>query len=211
MLKKTCIGIGLGFVLSACGTKQTYDYSNFQKYSPRSILVLPPDNQGTDIRGTYGYLSTTTRPVAEMGYYVFPVEIVDLFMKENGLPTPGEMHRVSLKKIDEIIHPDAVMYITLESYGSEYQLVNSETKVSAKAKLVNTSNGVTLWEGTVKVSDSSNKGGSSSLLGMIVDAAVSQAVKSTWDSAHNLSRVANEELFSTPGHGLLPGPYAKKN
>lgn len=71
--------------------------------------VLPPLNQDTDIKDTYDCLSTVTRPLAEMGYYVHPVAVVDQFMKENGLPTAGEMHQVPLDKIRDIIGADAVL------------------------------------------------------------------------------------------------------
>lgn len=110
--------------------------------------MLPPINQSTDVRGTYSYLSTVTRPLAEMGYYVFPVAEVDELMKENGLPTAGEMRSVSLDKIGEIIGADSVLYVTLKKYGSKYELISSVTTVAADAKLVDVKTGVTLWEGT---------------------------------------------------------------
>src|SRR5215813_13108465 len=111
-------------VLSGCATKP-YDYTNYRAYPPRSILVLPPLNESTDVAGTYSYLSTVTYPVAEMGYYVFPVAVVDHFFKENGMPTAGEMHQAPLNKIREIIGADAVLYITLKQYGTKYEVITS--------------------------------------------------------------------------------------
>ena len=99
-------------------TAKPYDYTNYRAFPPRSILVLPPVNEGTDIRGTYGYLSTVTRPLAELGYYVYPVVLVDQFFKENGMPTPGEMLQAPLGKIREIVGADAVLYVTLRQYGT---------------------------------------------------------------------------------------------
>lgn len=64
-------------VLGGCQTTTPYDYTNFRAHPPRSILILPPLNESTALEGTYGYLSTVTQPVAEHGYYVFPVEVVD--------------------------------------------------------------------------------------------------------------------------------------
>ena len=58
-------------LLAGCASRPPYDYTNYRQHPPRSILVLPPLNQSTDIRGTYSYLSTVTYPLAEMGYYVF--------------------------------------------------------------------------------------------------------------------------------------------
>src|SRR5262249_17607729 len=80
-------------LLTGCATPTPYDYTNYREHPPRSILVLPPLNESTAVGATYSYLSTVTRPLAEMGYYVFPVAVVDQFLKENGLPSAGEMHQ----------------------------------------------------------------------------------------------------------------------
>ncbi len=190
--------------LTSCVTPKNYD--KFIAAHPRSILVLPPKNQSTDIRGTYSFLSTVTMPIAEKGFYIFPVTVVDQLMKDNGLPSADEMHQVSLKKIKEIINPDAVLYITLEQYGSKYVVVESQTVVTASGKLVSTNSGEVLWEGRIqKVVSSGNSGGG--LAGLLVSAVISQAVNSTADNAHDIAIVASQELFMTEGQGLLNGPY----
>lgn len=191
---------------TGCVTKP-YDYTNFRAHPPRSVLVLPPLNESTDIRGTYGYLSTVTRPLAEMGYYVFPVVVVDQYMKENGLPTAGEMHQVPLDKIRDIIGADAVLYITLKQYGSKYQVITSTTIVTAEGKLVDVKTGTTLWEGSTTVQQSSSSG---NVIADLVVAAVDQAINSSTDQAHDLAHQANVQLLMTKDHGLLYGPYFPK-
>jgi len=191
---------------TGCVTKP-YDYTNFRAHPPRSILVLPPLNESTDTRGTYGYLSTVTRPLAEMGYYVYPVMVVDQFMKENGLPGAGEMHQVPLDKIKDIVGADAVLYITLKQYGSKYQVITSTTIVIATAKLVDVKTGLTLWEGTANVQQSSSSG---NIIADLVVAAVDQAINSSTDQAHDLSRMANIQMLTTKDHGLLYGPHFPK-
>jgi len=192
-------------LLTGCVTRKPYDYTTYRQHPPRSILVLPPLNESTAVEATYSYLSTTTRPIAEMGYYVFPVALVDQLLKENGMPGAGEMHQVPLNKVAEIIGADAVLYITIESYGSKYQVVNSATIVAAKARLVDTKTGIVLWEGTVR--QQQNSGGSGNILADLVSAAITQAVNSSVDAAHDLSHSANGTLFSEKGYGLLHGPY----
>ena len=191
--------------LSACATAP-YDYTNFRQKRPKSVLVLPPLSESTEVLAPYSYLSTITRPLAERGYYVFPVALVDQMMKENGLPTPGEMHQASLKKIAEVIRPDAVLYITLKQYGSSYQVVSSETRVTIEARLVDTRSGDTIWAGNA-TSTKSYQDSSGNLLGMLIGAAIAQAVKSESDEAHQIAPYANNILLSTPDHGLLFGPY----
>jgi hypothetical protein len=193
-------------VFTGCVTKP-YDYTNFRAHPPRSILVLPPLNESTDTKGTYGYLSTVTRPLAEMGYYVYPVMVIDQFMKENGLPGAGEMHQVPLDKIKDIIGADAVLYLTLKQYGSKYKVVTSTTIVTAEGKLVDVKTGLTLWEGTANVQQSSSSG---DIIADLVVAAVDQAINSSTDQAHDLSHMANIQMLTTKDHGLLYGPYFPK-
>lgn len=196
---------GLVVTIVGCATPKNYD--KFRAANPRSILVLPPKNQSTDIRATYSFLSTVTMPIAEKGFYIYPVAIVDQLMKDNGLPSADEMHEVSLKKIKEILNPDAVLYINLQQYGTKFLLIDSQTTVAASGKLVSTASGDVLWQGTVYkvVSSSQNNGGG--IAGMIIGAMVSQAVNSTFDYAHDVSILASQELFMTEGQGLLNGPY----
>ena len=195
--------------LTGCVMQKPCDYTNFQAHLPRSIVVLPPLNQSTDIKGTYGYLSTVTRPIAEMGFYVFPVAEVDQLMKENGLPTAGEMQGVSLGKIGEIIGADSVLYVTLRKYGSKYQVLSSVTTVTADAKLVDVKSGLTLWEGTATAQQSSGDSGGG-VIGALVTAAVTQVVNSATDPAHDVSSLANFQLFTPKKYGLLHGCYFPK-
>jgi hypothetical protein len=198
-------GVLAAIVLAGCAVTP-YDYTNYRLHPPRSILVLPPLNESTAVEATWGYLSTVTQPLAERGYYVFPIAVIDQFLKENGLPGAGEMHQVPLNKVVEILGADAVLYITVEQYGTKYQILNSATIVAARAKLVDTRTGVLLWEGR-RVAQQDSSAGQSSLIGMLVAAAVSQVISSGTDEAHKVSRRANAALFHTKDQGLLLGPY----
>lgn len=191
--------------LAGCKTIEPYDYTNYRAHPPRSILVLPPLNETAVVEGTYGYLSTVTFPLAELGYYVFPIAVVDQMMKENGLPTAGEMHQAPLNKIAEITGADAVMYVTLQQYGSKYQLINTKTVVQVRARLVDTHTETVLWEGAALAQQ--NSSGSGNLLANVIAAAIIQAMNSSTDSAHGVSRLANAGLFLTKDTGLLHGPH----
>lgn len=200
-----CLAVAV--VLAGCDTGKPYDYTNFRAHQPHSIVVLPPMNQSTDVKGTYSYLSTVTEPLAEMGYYVFPVEVVDQFLKENGMPGAGEMQQAPLSKFYEILGADSVLYVTLGQYGSKYKVITSSTTVEVSAKLLDTRTGTILWEGKCKAQENSS---SNSILGALIAAAVTQALSSSMDRAHDVSREANYRLFTTKNHGLLYGPYNPK-
>jgi hypothetical protein len=198
----------LCLVLVGCAAPKAYDYTNFHARQPRSILVLPPLNNSTSIEGTYSYLSTVSQPLAELGYYVYPVAVVDQYLKENGMPTAGEMHQVSLAKVLEVVGADAVLYTTLEQYGSKFQLISTVATVQVKASLIDTRSQTVLWEGTALAQ--SGSGGSGNILGDIVAAAITQAINSKTDAAHGVCRVANAQLFYTAKHGIPFGPYSPK-
>lgn len=190
---------------AACATMEPYDYNAYREHMPRSILVLPPLNESVDVNASYVWLSTITMPVAERGYYVFPVALVDAFMKDNGLPGPDEMHTVSLQKLRAVFGADAVLYVTIEDWGQKYVVLSSSTVVRARARLVDTASGTEIWQGRADFTESSSSG-SSDLLTMVISAALEQIVDTTADATHGVARQANYQMVYDQRAGFLPGP-----
>jgi hypothetical protein len=197
-------------LLMACAApEKKYDYTAFRQSKPRSILVLPPLNNSPDVQATYSVFSTVTQPLAEAGYYVFPVALVDQTFKENGLLNPAEMHQVPLDKIREIFGADSALYITVTNYGSSYQVLSSNIIVVVQAKLVDTRNGQLLWERVASASDS-NSNNSGGLAGMLVNAIVKQVANNVVGDkqSHRVARIASSKLLTANpnANGLLYGP-----
>lgn len=193
------------FVAVGCVRVPPTDYAAYRAHLPRSILVLPPTNETTDVNAPYVWLSTITQPLAECGYYVFPVAVVDQFMKENGLPTPGEMHQAPLAKLGEVFGADAVLYVTILDWGQKYRIISSDTVVKARASLVDVATGTTLWEGQ-QAAQQSSAAGQSDPFAMLIAALVSQIVASFTDPTHDLGRAANHMMVFGTERGLLVGP-----
>lgn len=188
------------------------DYAAFKASKPRSIVVLPPLNESPDVGATYGMLSQVTVPLAEAGYYVLPVALVDETFRQNGLNTAGDIHGVPVAKLHDIFGADAALYITVTQYGSKYMVVSSSTVVSADAKLVDLKSGQTLWTG--RASASNNEGGNNSgggLIGMLVSAGVNQIIANVTDQGYKVAGTTSARLLSAgqPG-GLLYGPRSPK-
>ncbi len=210
-MKKTvqsALGLMVCSLLAACATPpKPQDLSAYRQNMPRSILVIPPINNSPDTRSTYSFLSTTSLPIAEAGYYVFPVALVDQTFKENGVTNPTEMHSISPLKLREIFGADAAMYITVREYGTKYQIIQSVTTVSAEAKLIDLKTGTTLWKAEKKAStDSNNSRGN--LVGALISAAVTQVVNQVKDHGHDISSIVSNQLFQPNkhvGNGLLYG------
>lgn len=197
----------LVFSFAGCATHQkSHDYASYRSHMPRSVLVLPPTNDSIEVDASYVYLSTITRPLAEAGYYVFPVAVVDNYMKENGLPTPNEMNAVPLEKLRKIFGADAVLYIHIEDWGQKYKVLSSTSIVKARAKLVDLKTGAVLWEGLAQAAQGSGDGGGG-LVGMMVAAVVDQVVHTATDRVHDLSKMANHGMIMNTHNGMLLGPY----
>jgi hypothetical protein len=207
-LFKSVLTLSVLSVLGGCAASvPNQDYTNYRKSKPASILVLPPVNHSPDIKATYGFLSTVTRPLAEGGYYVFPVTLVDQTFKENGLQNPAEMHDAPLNKLREIFGADAVLYITIESYGASYKVVSSDTVVTAKGRLIDSKTGELLWSGDATASSAESDNNSNlGLAGLLVKAIVKQVVSSAVDQGHDISKITSARLLSPKPNGLLYGP-----
>lgn len=194
-------------LLAGCATNNRYDYGAFRESKPRSILVLPPAKTSPDTRASYSMMATVTRPLAESGYYVFPVALVDQTFRENGMNDPAEMHEAAPAKLAEVFGADAALYITVNEYGAKYVLFDSQVIVSASAKLIDLRNGKLLWEG--KASASNAEGGNNSgggIIGLLVSALIRQVTNSLGDQGYPVARMTSFRLLSARQGGLLPGP-----
>ncbi|WP_304842655.1 DUF799 domain-containing protein [Hydrogenophaga sp.] len=194
-------------LLTGCAAPRTYDYTRFNEAKPRSILVLPPVNQSVDIKATYSLLSHSSKPLAEAGYYVLPVALVDETFRENGLSQADDIHAVDLKKLNEIFGADAVLYLTVKRYGSTYYVFGSATVVEAQARLVDARSGALLWDGTASASSEEGKSNNNGLVGMLITAALQQIISTVNDQSHEIAGIAGHRLLSVrAGNGILPGP-----
>ena len=95
-------------------------------------------------------------------------------------------------------------------------MVSSDTRVTASAKLVDLRTGKLLWEGQATASSQEQEGsGGGGLVGMLVEAVVSQIANSIADKSYDIAGITSNRLLSagTP-NGILYGPrspnYAKQ-
>ena len=200
----------LAIFFTGCSVKEPepYDYSAFLQKKPRSILVLMPTNDSTDVAGSAAVLANAVAPLSEAGYYVFPVALVNDTFKQNGITEPNEIAAVPLNKLDKIFQADSVLYINIKEYGTSYAVISSSTRVVLEAKLVDIKNGATLWNGTATAIEDSSSG-QSSLLGMLVSAVITQVANTISDKSYDLAAMADAYLFSRNCHNcILYGPYS---
>jgi hypothetical protein len=195
-------------LLSACATPPKYDYSAFKESRPKSILVLPPLNESPEVDAPYGVLSQVTMPLAESGYYVLPVTLVSETFRQNGLTSAADIQDLSIAKLYEIFGADAALYIDIKKYGTSFQLVASDTRVTADGRLVDLKTGATLWTGTATASsrESDNNSGGGPI-GWLVKAIITQIIDTVSDRSYSIAGIADQRLLSAGRpNGILYGP-----
>jgi hypothetical protein len=204
------LGIPLLLLLTGCSsTKITQDYTNYHQSNPKSILVLPPENYSPEVKAGPSLLTQVTYPLAEAGYYVFPVALVEETFRQNGLTTPHDIRAASATKMQQIFGADALLYLDVKEYGSQYQLIRSETRVTAEAKLIDLNSGKTLWSGSATASSNEQSSGMSGggLIGILVTAAIDQIAHTLMNKGHEVAGVTACRLLSAARpNGILYGP-----
>ena len=196
-------------LLGACAaTKPPYDYTEFKQSRPASMLVLPPLNETPDVMATIGVMASTVLPLAEAGYYVMPISLVDETFKQNGLTSPEDIQNVSTEKLRDIFGADAAIYIKVKKYGTTYFVLGSQTVVTVEGRIVDLRSGKVIWQGVSTASSAESDGGSSGgLVGLLVKAVVSQIVGTLTDASFNYAAIANSRLLGAPfKNGVLYGP-----
>ncbi len=198
-------------LLGGCAAPKTIDYAAFKQSRPKSILVLPPINESPEVQASYSLVSQVTYPLAEAGYYVLPIALVDETFRQNGLTTANDIQAVASAKLQQIFGADAGLYITITEYGTQYMLISSDTAVTATAKLVDLKTGTTLWTGVARASSEEGNSNAGGIVGMLITAAVKQVINSSTDAAHPIAGVASARLLSAGQRtGILYGPRSPK-
>ncbi|MGY3916920.1 DUF799 domain-containing protein [Aeromonas australiensis] len=213
-MKKLLIALTGSLLLAGCASQQVaYDYAAFRESQPTSILVLPPVNHSPDVKAGNSLLSQSTMPLAESGYYVFPVSLTNETFRQNGMTVAEDIQALPVNKLHQIFGADTALYLDITEYGTSYMVLSSETAVTAKAKLVDLRNGKTIWEGTARASSAEQKSnGGGSLVGMLVVAVVDQITNTVMDKGHDIAGITSFRLLSAgKPNGILYGPYSPKH
>jgi hypothetical protein len=193
--------------LAACATPTQWDYTAYKQSRPTTLLVLPPVNETPDVKATYGLLSQVTLPLAEAGYYVVPVSLMDETFRQNGLTSPVDIHAVPAQRLRDIFGADAAVLIKVTKYGTTYAVIASQTTVTAQAQVVDLKSGQLLWQGSASASSSESDGGNQGgLVGLLVKAVVTQIVGTATDASFTYAGMTSNRLLFPKKNGLLYGP-----
>lgn len=196
-------------LLGGCATPpKPVDYTAFIAAKPASLLVLPPTSDVPDVNASAGVWAHATRPLAEAGYYVLPVTLVDETFRQNGITVAAEAHEVAPAKLREFFGADAAVYLRVKQYGTTYVIISSDTRVVVEGRIVDLRSGQLLWQGAAVASSAEQRQQSQGgLVGLLITALVTQIVGSVTDASLTYAAIANQRLLGAPRvNGVLPGP-----
>lgn len=199
--------------LSACvSMPPAHDYTAFKAADPKSVLILPPKNSTPEVIAPYSVMSQLAAPIAESGFYVFPVAVVNQTFVSNGMTVADDIHNIAPAKLKEIFGADTALYVTIEDYGTSYVVLSSETRVTVTASLVDLQTSAMLWTGAATASSAEQQNASSGgLVGMLVQAAVSQIFETVTDRGFDIAAMTSARLLSAESYnGFLYGPRSPK-
>ena len=157
-------------------------FPKMYKEKPVSILVLPPINESTAADAKEYYSTTIAEPLSSTGYYVFPIEIVNEVLKQEGIYDTELIVDLDASKFKEYFGADAVLFTKIIAWNTSYYVVGGNVKVHIAFDLVSTNTGETLWSYNDKLTvdttaDDNEVGGVGGLLLQLAATAVQTATQ----------------------------------
>ena len=193
-------------VLAGCASApQRPNYSLFRTDNPRSILVVPVVNRSVDVNAPDYFLATITRPLAERGYYVFPVNMVRSVLSDDGLSDANLVHSGDPRRLGELFGCDAIMYISIERWDARYVVLSTTVTVELTYRLKSARSGQELWTNHQTVVYKP-RGGGAGIAGLVADA-VAAAITKAAPNYIPLARQANAGAIDLKHTGLPAGPH----
>ena len=81
--------------------------SAFKAAPPHSILVVPVVNKSLDVDAPNYLLSTLSIPLAEKGYYVFPINTTKFVLEQEGMTEGEQIHGQNPIDLAKLFDADA--------------------------------------------------------------------------------------------------------
>jgi hypothetical protein len=207
---RLCVGVLL-CALSGCAYQEK-DYSKLFESNPRSILVVPVRNDTTNLEAPEVVEAVVTRPLAERGYYVFPLILTDALFKDLGLSEAGHVQELKPQRFRELFGADAVLFVVVTDWGSKYLVMDAALVVDIDFTLYDTRSGEELWSSTQRVQQSTGGGAGGDPIAALIGAAIGYVLNETFEPDYRpLAAQAARQAFDAPRSGLPLGPYSPQH
>lgn len=196
------------FTLLASGCATPHRISKAEAFpamyeeKPTAVLVLPAINQTTAADAPLLYASTINEPLSNAGFYVLPIELTERFLNKEGLSDGSMLREVPPEKFADTFGADAVLYVTLTQWDTNYAVIAGNVTVGAQFELVSCKSGQVLWQhqDTVVVDTSGNANTGGGLIGALIATAIATSVQDYIPVARQVNQ-----------RSLVNIPYGKYN
>jgi hypothetical protein len=195
-------------LLTGCVTPPVKrDMSAFEAAAPHSILVVPTINRSLDVDAPNYMLATLPIPLAEMGYYVFPVNTTKYVLEQEGFYEGERIHQQPTPILAKLFGADAVLYVSINRWDAQYALITTTVTVEFDYRLVS-KDGTELWKESKRMQyQPQNNNSTGSPLGDLLSAVVSAAITRAAPNYMPLARQANQQAFTSGPNAIPRGPY----
>ncbi|WP_133408042.1 GNA1162 family protein [Parashewanella tropica] len=171
-------------------------YPKVYSQKPASILVVPAINNTTAADAIELYSTTVAYPLAESGYYVLSVPYTQKFLAREGITEGAMAVQVPLEKYKQLFGVDAVLFVTLKKWDTNYSVVRGDVTVAAKAELYSTHSEEKLWHYNSTIVFNTSGDSNNGLVNLIVT-----AVKTATTDYVEVARSVNGQMIYTMPKG----------
>jgi hypothetical protein len=188
-------------ILTGCQTsKKGEAFPAMYAEKPVSLLVVPSINQSTAADAPDLYSATITVPLANAGFYVLPIAITEKILQSEGLSEGMMFKDIPPQKFSEFLGSDAVLYVTIEKWDTNYYVLGGDVTVKINYILKSSKTGQNLWNFNQQIvldTSSQDSDASFGLAGLLVKAivtAVQTAAQDYVPVAHNVNVKALQSI-----------------
>jgi hypothetical protein len=195
------------FLTGCAANAPKKDLSAFQAAAPRSILVVPSVNKSLDVDAPNYLLSTLTLPLAEKGYYVFPVHTTKTILEQEGFYEGEQVHAQPPETLARMFGADSILYVRINRWDAQYAFITTTVTVDFDYRIVN-KDGTELWKANQKmVYQPQNNNNAASPMAALIAAAINAAAARAAPNYMPLTKQANAQVFVWGPNAIPNGPY----
>jgi hypothetical protein len=205
---RVTIPILFALLTTGCATPAKMDFGPFIAASPRSILVVPAVNKSLDVDAPNYLLSTLPVPLAEKGYYVFPVHTTKFVLEQEGLYEGDQIHQQPPTALAKLFNADAVLFVTINRWDAQYAIFTTTVTVEFDYRMTNR-DGVEIWTTRKTMQYQPQSSGGGHPLAMLIGAAISAAITRAAPNFMPLTQQANRLVITIEPTAIPDGPYSR--
>lgn len=177
-------------------------YPKMYDNKPVSVLVVPAINRSTAADAPDLYSTTIAQPLAEAGYYVMPLPITNMVLQQEGVIDGAQLRGISATKFRQLFDADAVLFVTINQWDTNYYVTGGNVTVGAEFELVSTDTTEVLWNyNNVIVHNTSGNSGN------IIADMIATAISTALTDYVPVARIVNATVMTT----IPVGKYHSKH